>query len=180
MMMNGCIYAQHIVMRRRITFWWLGNYVAKVSKIHTVEGGGYFGLWHIFDRGFSHVWHFVTEDREGSNLSAYFTASDVVDEISNTKSEDKAQVAKLHNYGLRRTSDTVYGTYMYVLGDLVTFCMLLRWEMSAFSSAISLFIQLNICNSSSCLLSCCCWQLLTSMSVVGCDVASGRMKTTTT
>ena len=65
MMMNGCIYAQHIVMRRRITFWWLGNYVAKVSKIHTVEGGGYFGLWHIFDRGFSHVWHFVAEGREG-------------------------------------------------------------------------------------------------------------------
>ena len=52
-------------MRRLLTFGWLDNYGAKVSIKCIQMGGGYYGLWHIYDRGFSHVWQFVTEGREG-------------------------------------------------------------------------------------------------------------------
>ena len=47
--MHLCIYLG-LFMCRWITFGWLGNYGAEVSKMHTV-GWGYCSLWHISDRG---------------------------------------------------------------------------------------------------------------------------------
>ena len=61
MIMDGCIYAWIYLCVDELSYGWLGNYGAKVSKMHTVGRGSIVACDIFLIGGFSHVWLFVTE-----------------------------------------------------------------------------------------------------------------------
>jgi len=155
----------YLFMRRWITFGWLRNYGAKVTmSVYDAHGwgGGYCGLWHIYDRGFSHVWQFVTEGREGVKFGG--KKCDIFFEWAHTTLKPEAhtlyiQISVLtldNHHSLSHTShqlnshsDTLH-TLMYVRNYRLnrTLCNLCWW-INHWKNKLSqkqLKLQLNFCN----------------------------------